>query len=231
MCKLILFDIDGTLLWTDGAGRAAIRRALLDEMGMTGPIDDVRLDGKTDPQIVRELMLAAGHPDAESESHIRAVCARYVSFLGAELEQARARIRVYPGVVDLLEHLTARGDALLGLLTGNLEVGAVLKLRAAGIGPELFHVGAYGSDAADRPQLPAIAAERAARLMGRRPQGDDIVILGDTPADMTCGQAIGARAIGVATGAYSVGELTEAGAFKAFDDFSDLEAVAAAIHQ
>lgn len=231
MRKLILFDIDGTLIWTDGAGRAAIRRALLDEMGMTGPIDDFRLDGKTDPQIVRELMLEAGHPDAESESHIRAVCARYVSFLGAELERSRARIRVYPGVVDLLERLTAHGDALLGLLTGNLEVGAVLKLRAAGIGPELFRVGAYGSDAADRSQLPAIAAERAARVMGCRPQGDDIVILGDTPADMTCGQAIGARAIGVATGAYSVGELTGAGAFKAFDDFSDVEAVSAAIHQ
>lgn len=230
MRKLILFDIDGTLLWTDGAGRAAIRQALLAEMGATGPIDGFRFDGKTDPQIVRELMVAAGHPHADSRRHIDAVCTRYVQLLERELEKARERIRVFPGVVALLDHLTDRGDALLGLLTGNVAAGATLKLRAAGIGPDRFRVGAYGSDAPERPRLPAIAAERAAGLMGRRPQGADVVIVGDTPADMTCGVEIGARAIGVATGAYTTGDLEAAGAFAAFDDFADLRATATAIY-
>ncbi len=82
--KLVLFDIDGTLLWSDGAGRGAIRKALLAEMGTTGPIDDFRFDGKTDPQIVRDLMIAAEHPHANSEEHVQAVCDRYVELLSHE---------------------------------------------------------------------------------------------------------------------------------------------------
>jgi phosphoglycolate phosphatase-like HAD superfamily hydrolase len=153
-----------------------------------------------------------------------------VDLLRDELAAPETRTIVYPGVLPLLELLEARGDALLGLLTGNVADGARLKLRAAGIAPDRFRVGAYGSDHADRACLPAIAAERAAALLSRVPRGDEIVILGDTPSDMTCGRAVGARAIGVATGSFSVGDLTAAGAFAAFPDFADPYQVVQAIY-
>jgi len=227
---LVLFDIDGTLVWTDGAGRSAIGEALLAEMGSTGPIDDYRFDGKTDPQIVIELLTAAGHRDAESPEHIQAVCRRYLELLRCELDKRQDAIRVYPGIEDLLLALEARSDTLIGLLTGNLEEGARLKLTAAGIDPGRFRVGAFGSDSAVRAELPAIAAARAVPLLGREPEGDSIVIIGDTPADMTCGNGVGARAIGVATGRHSVVELLQAGGDAAFEDLAETESVLDAIY-
>ncbi len=228
--KLVLFDIDGTLLWTDGAGRRAIRAAMLAEMGTAGPIEGYRLDGKTDPQIVRDLLTAAGHPHAESTAHLDLVCRKYVSLLRGELEASAGRSRTYPGVPELLDLLERRNDAVLGLLTGNLAEGAALKLRAVGLDPVRFRVGAYGSDAAERSRLPAIAAERAAPLLGRVVSGDDLVIIGDTPSDVTCGASLRARAIGVATGSYSRADLLAAGAFAAFDSFADPAPVLAAVY-
>lgn len=230
MRKLVLFDIDGTLLWTDGAGRRAIRRALLEEMGTTGPIEGYRFDGKTDPQIIEELLTAAGHPDASHRERHELVCRRYVELLAAELERSPGRTKLYAGVEELLRRLEERGDALVGLLTGNLAAGAELKLRAAGLDPGRFRVGAFGSDAAERWRLPAIAVERAVPLMGRPVRGRDLVIVGDTPADMTCGRQLDARAIGVATGSFTVRELLEAGAFAAFESFADPEPVLSAIY-
>lgn len=228
--KLVLFDIDGTLLHTRGAGRRAIHAALLAEVGAVVAAGDVRFDGKTDPQIVRELLDAARHPDAANDARIAAVCRRYLTLLEGELMGSEARTTLYPGVAALLDLLEARGDALLGLLTGNLAEGARLKLLAAGIVPERFRVGAFGSDHHERASLPPVAAQRAAPLMGRVPGGADVVILGDTPADMTCGRAVGARAIGVATGAYAEAELLAAGAFATFRDFSEPEDVLRAIY-
>src|SRR6266487_3370468 len=106
--RLILFDIDGTLLWTAGAGRRAIHRALLDEMGTAGPIDGYRFDGKTDPQIVRELLELAGHPDARSEDRVTAVCRRYVELLTVELEKPSQATKIYPGITELLIPLDSR---------------------------------------------------------------------------------------------------------------------------
>ncbi len=229
MRRLILFDIDGTILWTDGAGRNAIRDALLAEMGTAGPVTRFRFDGKTDPQIVAELLTAADHPAAQSEASVMAVCRRYVELLELELQQRTRRVHVFEGVQTLFEAIEARADALLGLLTGNVERGAALKLTAAGIDSARFRVGAYGSDSPQRAELPAIAASRAAPIMGRTPTGPDVVIIGDTPADMTCGRGVGARAIGVATGAYSVNELMHAGAYAAFETLSDTARVLDAI--
>ena len=230
--RLILFDIDGTLLWTDGAGRRAIRRALIDEMGTAGPIDKYRFDGKTDPQIVRELLTLAGHPEAEAEERIAAVCRRYVGHLTAELKQPPQNMRLLPGVRELLAalepHETA-GRALVGLLTGNLEGGAALKLVAVGLDPARFAVGAYGSDSARRPDLPAIAADRAARRTGKRFVGADIVIVGDTPDDVACGQPIGARTVAVATGFFDVNQLRVAGAAHVFENLTDTGAVTDAL--
>ena len=230
--RLILFDIDGTLLWTDGAGRRAIQRALLDEMGTAGPIDRYRFDGKTDPQIVRELLTLAGHPEAEAEERISAVCRRYVGLLAAELAQPAKTTRLLPGVADLLAALEpheAAGRALVGLLTGNLEGGAALKLRAAGLDPARFAVGAFGSDSARRPDLPAIAVERAARRTGRRFAGADVVIVGDTPDDVACGRPIGARTVAVATGFYDEVQLRAAGAVHVFAHLADTRAVTGAL--
>jgi phosphoglycolate phosphatase len=222
--KLVLFDIDGTLLWTDGAGRRAVGRALVAEVGTAGPIDTYRLDGKTDPQIVGDLLALAGHPDAENEARIEAVCRRYVSALREELDRVPGASRLLPGVSAILEALApyeAADAALVGLLTGNLAPGAELKLRSAGLEPARFAVGAYGSDSRRRADLPAIAVERAARRSGRSFAGPDVVIVGDTPADVTCGNAIGARSIGVATGHYDLDALRAAGATYVFSSLAD----------
>ena len=227
--KLVLFDIDGTILLTAGAGRRAIVAAIGEEVGETVAFERVRFDGKTDPQIVSELLEAAGQRGPHPSHRVDTLCRRYVNLLAHELGLPSARTTIMPGVRDLLDRLEAESDVVLGLLTGNLAEGAALKLRSAGLDPTRFRVGAYGSDAADRPELPPIAALRAQSHFGRIPTGAEVVIIGDTPADVSCGQCIGARAVGVATGAYSVADLEACGAHAVFQDLSDTERVMEAI--
>lgn len=227
--KLVLFDIDGTLLLSDGAGRRAIHAAL----GYAG-LDiihgsRIRFDGKTDPQIVRELLEAEGHPAPDDPERIAEVLENYVLQLERDLAVHGHRTRLMPGVPALLDALEADATVLLGLLTGNVVPGARLKLRAAGLDPERFKVGAYGSDHAHRGELPGIAARRAEPHFGRRPAGTDVVIIGDTPADVRCAEGIGARTIAVATGGYTAAELEAAGAHAVFADFSDVERALEAI--
>lgn len=227
--KLVLFDIDGTILLSGGAGRRAITAALAEAVGHAQGFDGVRFDGKTDPQIVAELLSAAGHPEPHDEAHVAALCDRYVMLLENELGVPDPGATLLPGVPELLDALEREPAVALGLLTGNLVVGAALKLRAAGLDPARFVVGAYGSDAAHRPHLPPIAARRAEPLFGRVPHGREVVIVGDTPADVACGAAIDAHTIGVATGAYTVAELADAGAHAVFADLTDTDAVLTAI--
>jgi phosphoglycolate phosphatase len=226
--KLVLFDVDGTLLWTDGAGRRAIHYALTDVFGSTGPAD-YRFDGKTDPEIVRDLMRIVGHEDGHIEARMQAVFDRYVERLRAELLAPGYRPRVMPGVFELLDALDSRRDVVLGLLTGNLAAGARAKLESVGIDPARFRVGAYGSDHEERSFLPEVARRRVRDTLGVDVAGPACVIIGDTPADITCGRAVGARAIGVATGRYSVDELRGHGAAAVFPDLSDTAAVVAEI--
>ena len=230
--KLVLFDIDGTLLWTDGAGRRAIQRALVDETGTAGPIETYRFDGKTDPQIVRDLLSLAGHAGAENASVIQAVCRRYVDHLRTELERPAQTTRLMVGIADLLAALEpseARREALVGLLTGNVAQGAALKLRSAGLDPARFCVGAYGSDSARRADLPAVAAARATALAGASFAGSDVIIVGDTPDDVACGRPIGARSLAVATGSYGVAELRATGAAYVFETLANTALVLDAI--
>src|SRR6185437_6675669 len=226
--KLVLFDIDGTILLTDGAGRRAIQRALREIFGSAGP-DQHRFDGKTDPQIVREMMRLDGHADAHIDERMPRLLERYVECLNDELAAHPAGVRLMAGIRPLLDALEHRNDVILGLLTGNLAGGARAKLRAAGIDPHRFRVGAYGSDHELRGELPAVAQRRARVECGVDIAGCDVIVIGDTPADIACGRAIGARAIGVATGHYGVDELSRHGAVAVFADLSDTAAVLRAI--
>jgi phosphoglycolate phosphatase-like HAD superfamily hydrolase len=226
--RLVLFDIDGTILLTAGAGRRAIRAALAELVGDNAAFQRIRFDGKTDPQIVTELLTAAGDPGPHEGPRIRAVCERYVSLLEQELATTTGT-RLMPGFPAILDRLEGHAGVVLGLLTGNLERGAALKLRAAGLDPTRFRVGAYGSDAAHRPDLPPIAARRAEPFFGREPAGPEVVIIGDTPADVACGAGIGARAVAVATGSYSVEQLAACGAHAVFTDLGDTDRVLEAI--
>ena len=226
--KVVLFDIDGTLLWTDGAGRRAVHQAMEDVFG-TLPEDGLEFDGKTDPQIVRELMRHSGVADHTIDARLPAAIDRYVALLQGELAEADHRDKTFPGVAMLLDALDGRDDVLLGLLTGNVHPGAMAKLKAVGLAHDRFRVGAFGSDHAARPALPAIARARAEALLGYAVHGGDVVIIGDTPADMSCGKDIGARAIGVATGRYSVEDLRACRPAAVFQDLSDTVAVVHAI--
>jgi phosphoglycolate phosphatase-like HAD superfamily hydrolase len=226
--KLVLFDIDGTVLLSDGAGKRAVMRAMKEVFGGAGP-ENHRFDGKTDPQIVRELQRLEGHPDDHIDAHLPRAIGRYIELLSEELDRNGHRAYTLPGIRELLDALERRDDVVLGLLTGNVVEGARAKLTAVGIDPDRFEVGAYGSDHEMRSRLPAIARQRVIDSHGHELAGHDIVIIGDTPSDVQCGQSLGVRAIGVATGHYSVGDLMAAGAYSAFEDLSDTEAVLAAI--
>jgi len=225
--RIVCFDIDGTLIHTAGAGRRAIHRALLDVLGSAGPIDTFRFDGRTDGEIVLRLAEAAGI--ATDEGLVARVLDRYVALLASELNADGRHTMVYPGILPLLTALEKRRDAVLGLLTGNVERGARLKLRSAHIDPDRFRVGAFGNDSHVRAELPAVAQRRASELLGSAVRGHDVVIIGDTPADMTCGQGIGARPIGVGTAAYRPAELDAAGAAVSFANLGDTDAVLEAV--
>ena len=226
--KLVLFDLDGTILWTDGAGRRAMTGALLEVFGGHGP-QSYAYDGKTDRQIVRDLMRFEGHGDSHIDDRLPTLLDLYLAKLETELrDPAHARV-LLPGVGELLDALEQREDVILGLLTGNVAPGAAAKLRAVGLDPARFRVGAFGSDHEMRPELPAIAQRRAREALGLEIDAADMFVIGDTPADIECGRGAGARTIGVATGRYGVDELRAHGADVVFEDLGDTEAVLEAI--
>lgn len=222
--KLVLFDIDGTLLRSGGAGRRSMERALHGVFGTKGD-DEYHYDGKTDKQIVRELMERAGKDAAQVEEKMPELLDQYLAGLNDALKLEQHRVMLYPGIPDLLDALENQDGIILGLLTGNIEAGARKKLVASGLDPDRFSVNAFGSDHAHRPELPGIAQRRAKELLGVDLEGSRIVVIGDTPADIDCGRSIGARAIGVATGRYSVDELAAHSPYAVFQDLSDTPTV------
>jgi len=222
--RLVLFDIDGTILRSGGVGRIAMERALTNIFGTPGHAD-YRYDGKTDRQIVRETMRHEGRTDAEIDAAMEKLLAAYVDGLHEEFASGKRQVQIYPGVLELFDELEEQKDVTLGLLTGNIVQGAKAKLTAAGIDFSRFKINAFGSDHEDRPQLPAIAQQRARHVLGADISGDRLVVIGDTPADIRCGESIGARAIGVATGRYTVDELSEHGAYAVFETLADTDAV------
>jgi phosphoglycolate phosphatase len=227
--KLILFDIDGTILLTAGAGRRAILAAMSEEVPDVTPMSKIRFDGKTDPQIVAEMLELAGILVTRESERVQLLCRRYVRHLARELERPASKTTLMPGIPELLDRLEKTDGVVLGLLTGNVAEGAALKLRSGGIDPARFRVGAYGSDAGNRPELPPIAARRAFPFFGREPTGDEVVIIGDTPADIVCGSCISARVIAVATGSYSVADLAACAPHAVFENLRDTDRVLEAI--
>lgn len=203
--RLILFDVDGTLLSAGGAGRRALSRALSAVYGLTGPIEAYDFRGKTDPRIVFDLMTAAGIPLERIALHLGRCFDVYIEELKAEIQDG-GRVEIMRGVHELVSRLSDDDGVVLGLLTGNIEAGARIKLEPTGLLPR-FRLGAYGSDHADRTKLPEIAARKAAEILGHTPRAEQVVVVGDTPLDVECARAFGARAVAVATGWHRMEEL------------------------
>jgi phosphoglycolate phosphatase len=225
--RLFLFDIDGTLVSARGAGRTALQHALTQTYGSAGDIDHYDFRGKTDPRIVFDLMRAAGLNDDVIEARMSACFDAYVARLDREIGDG-SRVTVLPGIGDVVRALAAREDALVGLLTGNIEAGARVKLRSTGLHP-LFRVGAYGSDSMDRRRLPAVACERARAVAGREFPFERVTIIGDTPLDVDCARACGAVAVAVATGHHPHPELAACAPDLLFADFSDVAGAVTAL--
>lgn len=226
--RIVLFDIDGTLLRSGGVGRIAMESALTIVFGSPGK-REYHYDGKTDRQIVRDLMQREGFSDEEIDAQMSVLLEHYVSGLTRELASGNRSVLLLDGVRDLLDALDGEEKVVVGLLTGNILEGARAKLTAAGIDPDRFRVNAFGSDHELRPELPAVAQRRASELLGIDIKGNRLVVIGDTPADIQCGESIGARAIGVATGRYSVEELAAYQPYAVFESLADTEAVLSSI--
>ncbi len=197
---LVLFDIDGTLLDARGAGRRAMRRTLKEVFGTWGVLDTYNMAGRTDRTTIRDVLTAVGISEEEIERRMPQVRRLFPLYLEEEL-RARPPL-VLAGSKEIILRLQKRRDVVLGILTGNLEEGAYLKLRYAGFDPTVFRVNAFGSDALTRDELPYVALERAERLLGITFRGEDMVIVGDTPLDIQCSQVVGAKSIAVATGPF-----------------------------
>jgi phosphoglycolate phosphatase len=221
--RLYLFDIDGTLVNAGGVGRTAVSNALKEVYGTTGAIGGYDFRGRTDPRIVCDLLGDAGWSENEIQARLATYFDVYLRELDALLGDG-AGVRVLPGVADVVRALSAREDALVGLLTGNIEPGARLKLRSTGLWP-LFRVGAFGSDHMDRRQLPAVARQRTREMFGHDIPFDRITIIGDTPLDVDCARASGASAVAVATGRYTGDELSACRPDALFPDLSDVTRV------
>jgi len=222
---LLLFDIDGTLT-RGGPAVTAFRIALEHTYGTAGPVGEYDFAGKTDPRILRDLLTAAGLAHDEIDRGLPRFWVRYLAELEARI--ATDPVTVLPGVRRLIGELAARDDVFLGLVTGNVAGGARLKLRSAGLWHH-FPVGGFGSDHEVRNELPRFALDRASRHWGRAFDGEECVIIGDTPRDMECGRAVGAATVAVTTGRFSSAALRDAGAERILPDFSDTDATVEAL--
>jgi len=207
--RLVLLDIDGTLLDCGRQSRPFFGEAMRDAFGVTGDVDNYDFAGRTDPGIAIGLLTAAGVPREEVIAALPRIRESYLARLEAGLDPAG--MRLLPGVRPLLTRLSTRGDVLLGLLTGNWEAGARIKLSRLGL-DGFFRFGAYGSDGIEREELPPVALARAERLAGRPFAPEEALIVGDSRFDVACARAHGIPSLAVATGHTPAEALREAGA-------------------
>jgi phosphoglycolate phosphatase len=224
--KLVLFDIDGTLITDGGAARAAFGTALRDVYGYDGDLGRYDFSGRTDPQIAEMVLTDAGLTRDDIAQRIDDLWCHYVD--GLARNATPRRVRVLPGISELLRVLAAREDVMLALLTGNIERGARLKLGAAELN-HYFPFGAFGSDSAKREELPPIAVERASRVNRHRFEKRDIVIIGDSIYDVRCGVPHEATTIAIASGKTPAERLRAEKPDHLFDTAEDLESMIEAI--
>jgi len=216
---LVLFDIDGTLVLTGGAGLRAMNRACEHLVGHQSALDGVTLAGRTDWIILDNALTNNGL--ALDPALLLELRRRYVEHLREEIELPGKGVKaVMPGIRELLDALAARTDMALGLLTGNFEEGARIKLEHFDLW-KYFRCGAFGDDSADRNDLVPIAMRRARECGIPDVPPSNVFVVGDTPHDVACARAVGAVPIAVATGGYSVERLRETGADHVFKDLSD----------
>lgn len=205
--KLVLFDIDGTLIRTYGIGKTLMAEACSAVAGVALDASAVVFSGRTDPAIVSDI-LRLGGIDADERARLMPACLdRYMTIASARM--AARTVEPCRGVVDLLGALQRHPSVHLGLVTGNLEQAAHLKLERAGLSGFPWIAGGFGSDHKDRNRLPRLAVNRYTRATGRKPRGHDVVVLGDTAADIACAHDGGYRAVAVATGHYHMDHLRE----------------------
>lgn len=222
--KLILFDIDGTIITSGGAGERALRAGLKEQFGIDDDLKTIEIAGRTDSGIVRQLCRKFGLE--ESPETFTKFYDGYLHHLADLLPKMNGRL--LPGIVPLLGTLKSRPDMVLGLLTGNLERGAELKLRHYDVW-HYFEFGAFADDHHDRNELGRFACSRALARHGFEFAPERIYVLGDTPHDITCARAFGAKAIAIATGGFTRDQLAEHSPDYLFDDLADLDAVIAAL--
>lgn len=225
--KLLLFDIDGTLIRSSGAGRLAMTVALESMFGTAGPIESYRFSGKTDARIFTDLLTAVDIPPRKIEDSLPELYER-MGEAGRQIFPEK-EIRPCIGVPRLLEQLRERDDVYLGLLTGNVHQTAPLKLAAGGIDPTQFHIGAYGSEAMERNQLTPLAMARASEQASVSFTGNNTIVIGDTPADILCARAGQATAVAVATGWHAADTLSRYNPDHLFLDLSDTSAILSAL--
>jgi phosphoglycolate phosphatase-like HAD superfamily hydrolase len=220
--KILLFDIDGTLVLTGGAGARAMAYAFAEVFGVTDGFERVPMNGRTDSWIVGQVM--AVHGIEYTDARMRQFRDLYVHRLTDEIHSPGPRKGVMPGVRPLLDRLASRGDACLALLTGNFEAGARIKLEYFDLW-RYFRCGAFGDHAFERNGLLATALDRLEACGVPPVPRSDVLIVGDTPLDVAVARAGGARSIAVATGSHTVKDLQESGADVVFSDLRDLRAV------
>ncbi len=218
MNKLILFDIDGTLLSSDGRAREAFLGAIQDAYARGFDPDSVSFSGKTDPQILSEILALIGLKAGPGDSLFAKCLDLYRDTLTRVLE--RSHVRLMPGVADLVHQLAETDGVQLGLLTGNLRETAYLKLRLAGL-DRYFPFGAFGSDHHNRYMLPDVAVARAFEYNGVKYGPGEVVIVGDTEHDVCCGRSISAVSVAVCTGRYTRRELERFAPDVLLDDLAD----------
>jgi len=217
--KLLLFDLDGTLLLTDGAGVRAMERAGRLVLGERFTLEGLTTAGGMDPLIYAEAAARAGVQDAHL--HHETFRRTYLEELRTELAANGHRARVMPGIAELLDRLAGDPRVIVGMLTGNYAEAVPLKLAAVGLELERFAVVAFGDDAPTREALVSVALARAAGRTACSLTAADVIVIGDTPADIRCARANGCGLLAVATGRYSVDQLRQAGAEAVVQDLSD----------
>lgn len=221
--KILLFDIDGTLLEPAGIGRLCYRRALEDVLGHSISTDHVEMAGRTDWQILNDLLIYEGLDENQIEHHREAVfdaLARHIATAAPT-----SKIHALSGVLTLMERLARDGRFVLGLVTGNSRGVVAHKLQAVGIDPGLFIVGAFGDEHLDRNALPALALYRLSQMLGIQISPESVLVIGDTPHDIACARHSGLQVLCVATGLFDSDELAKYKPDFLLEDFSDTDAV------